>query len=42
MGGPPAEFEDALIGALNQWAGCSTSLTFDRKAARLPYFQLVG
>jgi len=33
------EFEDALIGALNSWAGCSTTLTFDRKAARLPYFQ---
>jgi predicted nucleic-acid-binding protein len=33
------EFEDALIGALNSWAGCSTTLTFDRKAARLQYFQ---
>jgi predicted nucleic-acid-binding protein len=33
------EFEDALIGALDSWAGCSTTLTFDRKAARLPYFQ---
>ena len=32
------EFEDALIGALNAWAGCSHTLTFDRKAARLPYF----
>jgi predicted nucleic-acid-binding protein len=33
------EFEDALIGALNAWAGCSHTLTFDRKAARLPHFQ---
>lgn len=35
------EFEDALIGALNVWAGCSSTLTFDRKAARLPYFQAI-
>jgi predicted nucleic-acid-binding protein len=35
------EFEDALIGALNAWAGCSVTLTFDQKAARLPYFQIV-
>lgn len=35
------EFEDALIGALNAWAGCSHTLTFDRKAARLPYFQAI-
>jgi predicted nucleic-acid-binding protein len=33
------EFEDALIGALNAWAGCAYTLTFDRKAARLPHFQ---
>ena len=33
------EFEDALIGALNAWAGCFRTLTFDRKAARLPHFQ---
>jgi predicted nucleic-acid-binding protein len=33
------EFEDALIGALNAWAGCSYTLTFDRKAVRLPHFQ---
>src|SRR5216683_5002299 len=32
------DFEDALIGALNAWAGCSHTLTFDRKAARLPHF----
>jgi predicted nucleic-acid-binding protein len=35
------EFEDALIGAVNAWAGCSHTLTFDRRARRLPHFQLV-
>ncbi len=35
------EFEDALIGALNAWTGCSRTLTFDRKAARLPHFQAI-
>jgi predicted nucleic-acid-binding protein len=35
------EFEDALIGALNAWAGCSHTLTFDRKAAQLPHFQAI-
>ena len=35
------EFEDALIGALNVWAGCSRTLTFDRETARLPYFQVM-
>lgn len=35
------EFEDALIGALNQWSGCTESVTFDQKAARLPYFRLL-
>ena len=35
------EFEDALIGALNAWAGCSHTLTFDRKTTRLPYFQVM-
>jgi predicted nucleic-acid-binding protein len=33
------EFEDALIGTLNAWAGCSHTLTFDRKAARLARFR---
>jgi predicted nucleic-acid-binding protein len=36
------EFEDALLGALNAWAGCSHTLTFDRKAARLPYFKPIA
>ena len=35
------EFEDALIGALNAWAGCSSTLTFDRKAAQMPHFQMI-
>jgi predicted nucleic-acid-binding protein len=33
-------FSDALIGALGAMAGCSVTLTFDRKAARLPGFAL--
>ncbi len=35
-----ATFSAALIGALGAWAGCSTTLTFDRKAARLKEFSL--
>jgi predicted nucleic-acid-binding protein len=35
------EFEDALIGSLNAWAGCIGTLTFDKRASRLPYFQLI-
>jgi predicted nucleic-acid-binding protein len=35
-----ASFSDALIGALGAWAGCPSTLTFDRKAARLKDFQL--
>jgi predicted nucleic-acid-binding protein len=34
-------FVDTLIGALGIWAGCSTTLTFDRGASRLHGFQLV-
>src|ERR1700739_1317829 len=33
-------FSDALIAALGGWAGCRATLTFDRKAARLPRFEL--
>jgi predicted nucleic-acid-binding protein len=36
------EFEDALIGALNAWAGCSSTVTFDQKTARLPHVQVIG
>jgi predicted nucleic-acid-binding protein len=35
------EFEDALIGALNTRAGCMNTVTFDRKAGRLPHFRLI-
>lgn len=31
-------FADALIGALGARAGCSHTVTFDRRALRLPYF----
>jgi predicted nucleic-acid-binding protein len=33
-------FADALIAQLGSRAGCSKTLTFDRKAARLPGFEL--
>src|ERR1017187_8669755 len=32
---------DALVGAINNQAGCSRTLTFDRKALRLPGFELL-
>jgi len=32
-------FADALIGALGAKAGCSATLTFDRRALRLPDFE---
>jgi predicted nucleic-acid-binding protein len=34
-------FDDALIAALGTWAGCDRTLTFDRKAQRLPGFELL-
>jgi predicted nucleic-acid-binding protein len=34
-------FADALIGALGASAGCSRTLTFDRKARRLPGFEVL-
>jgi len=34
-------FEDALIAELGARAGCTRTLTFDRKALRLPSFELV-
>jgi predicted nucleic-acid-binding protein len=34
-------FADALIGALGAKAGCSHTVSFDRKALRLPGFELV-
>lgn len=32
-------FADALIGALGTWAGCGSTLTFDKRAARLAGFE---
>lgn len=34
-------FADALIGSLGLWAGCTSTLTFDKRASRLPGFQLI-
>ena len=34
-------FADALIGALDEKAGCSRTLTFDRRAQRLSGFELL-
>ena len=34
-------FADALIAALGRWAGCDSTFTFDRKAARLDGFELI-
>jgi predicted nucleic-acid-binding protein len=34
-------FADALVGALGTWAGCDSTLTFDRKTSRLQGFELV-
>ena len=34
-------FADALIGALGIWSGCSSTLTFDKRAARLSGFELL-
>jgi predicted nucleic-acid-binding protein len=34
-------FADALVGALGAWAGCSSTLTFDRKAARIEGFEVL-
>jgi predicted nucleic-acid-binding protein len=36
----PGSFADALIGALGIKAGCSGTITFDRRALRLPGFAL--
>jgi len=35
-------FDDALIAALGLWAGCTSTLTLDRKASRLPGFELIA
>lgn len=33
------DFADALLGLINAASGCSTTLTFDRRAARMATFQ---
>jgi len=38
--GGPGSFADATIAALGTSAGCSCTLTFDRRALRLPGFKL--
>jgi len=35
------EFADALICSLGTWAGCESTLTFDKKAGRLRGFEVV-
>jgi predicted nucleic-acid-binding protein len=37
----PTDFADCLLGRTNVTAGCSTTVTFDRKAAKLPGFELL-
>jgi predicted nucleic-acid-binding protein len=37
-----AEFADCLIGRINLRAGCSHTVTFDRKAAKLTGFKLLA
>ncbi len=34
-------FSDALMGALGAWAGCSATLSFDKKAKRLKQFKIL-
>lgn len=34
-------FADALIASLGAWAGCSSTLTFDKKATRIKGFELI-
>ena len=39
--GSSADFADCLIGMNNAAAGCNHTATFDRKAAKLPEFELL-
>lgn len=34
-------FADALIASLGTWAGCRSTLTFDKKATRIKGFELI-
>ncbi|PWC43581.1 type II toxin-antitoxin system VapC family toxin [Azospirillum sp. TSO22-1] len=38
----PIDFSDAFLALTNRTAGCTTTVTFDRKAARLADFQLIS
>ncbi|OLP62343.1 hypothetical protein BJF93_23585 [Xaviernesmea oryzae] len=38
----PGGFADHLIGEINRRSGCRTTLTFDRAAAKSPYFTELG
>ena len=37
----PADFADALIGLVNEAAGCEHTLTFDRSLKRIPQFKVI-
>jgi predicted nucleic-acid-binding protein len=37
----PANFADCLLGRTNLTAGCTYTITFDRKAAKVPGFKLL-
>ena len=37
----PADFADALIGLVNEAAGCQHTLTFDRSLKRIPQFKVI-
>ena len=36
-----ADFSDALIGLVNEAAGCEYTLTFDRSLKRIPHFKVI-
>ena len=38
----PADYADYLIGQRNHAAGCETTCTFDRRAARSPFYRSVS
>jgi predicted nucleic-acid-binding protein len=40
--GGQADFADCLLGQVNASAGCVETVTFDRRAARLPGFRLLA
>jgi predicted nucleic-acid-binding protein len=38
----PADFADCLVARANLSAGCAHTITFDRRAAKLPGFKLLA